>query len=134
MNLRNLFRVSAVIFMIFGLVWLVAPKAMPASYGLDLDPYGAYILRQVGAINISLAVLFFLVSGLAHSPARQAVVTFALINQVLSGIVTLLAVLDGAIPAGAGWFGVALNLVFALAFGYFRFIRPEASLTAGVQP
>jgi hypothetical protein len=54
-------------------------------------------------------------------------VTIMIVQQVLSGIVNLLAVLGGAIPAGAGWFGVALNFVFALAFGYFRFIRPEAA-------
>ncbi|MGB3715748.1 MAG: hypothetical protein WA996_15065 [Candidatus Promineifilaceae bacterium] len=134
MNLRNLFRVSAVLFMIIGLVWLLAPTAMPASYGLDLEPYGAYILQQAGAINIAIAVLCFLVSGMAHSPARQAVVTFMLVNQVLSGIVTLLAVLGDVIPGGVGWLGVALNLVFALAFGYFRFRRPEISRTAEVHP
>ncbi len=133
MNLRNLFRVSAILFLLFGLVWLLAPKAMPASYGLGLDAYGAYYLQLVGAINVSIAVLCLLVSGLAPSPARQAVVTFMIVNQVLSGIVNLLAVLGGVIPGGTGWFGVALNIVFALAFSYFRFIRSEASMTAELQ-
>jgi hypothetical protein len=39
--------------------------------------------------------------------------------------VHLLAVLGGVIPSGAGWFGVVFSLVFVLAFGYFRFVRPE---------
>lgn len=127
MNLRNLFRLSSVLFFIVGLLWLVAPKAMPASYGLDIDSYTAYFLQQLGAINVATAVLCFLVSGLAHSPARQAVVTFFVVEQVLSGIVSLIAVLGGdlPIPSAAGWFAVAFNLVFALAFGYFRFVRPE---------
>ena len=93
--------------------------------GYELDPYGTYILQQLGATTIALAALLFLVSGMASSPARQAVVTVMIVQQVLSGIVGLLAVLGGAVPAGAGWFGVAFNLVFALAFAYFRFIRPE---------
>ena len=125
MNLRNLFRISSVLFLLVGLVWLVAPKAMPASYGLDIDSYTAYFLQQLGAINVATAVLCFLVSGMAHSPARQAVVTFFVVEQVLSGIVSLLAVLGGARSSPAGWISVAFNLVFALAFGYFRFVRPE---------
>ena len=134
MNLRNLFRVSAALFLIFGLIWLVAPKAMPASMGLNIDSYTAYYLQQLGAINVATAVLCFLVSGLDPSRARQAVVTFLFVEQVLSGIVSLLAVLGGVIPAGTGWFGVVLNFALALAFGYFRFVRPEESLTPEYQP
>lgn len=133
MNLRNLFRVSGVLFLVFGLVWLLAPKAMPASYGLEIDSYSAYLFQQLGAINVATAFLCFLVSGMAQSPARRAVVTFFLVEQVLSGIVSLIAVLSGVLAA-AGWFSVALNLALALAFGYFRFIRPETELTAEVQP
>jgi hypothetical protein len=47
--------------------------------------------------------------------------------------VNLLAVLGGVVPGGTGWFGVALNILFGLAFGYFRFLRPEASMTAELQ-
>jgi hypothetical protein len=123
MNLRNLFRVIAVLLMLGGLAWLVAPQA-GTTVG-DLDPYGLYIVQQLGASTIALAVLFFLVSGMAPSPARQAAVTAVIVQQLLSGIVNLLAVLGGIIPSGAGWLGAVLNIVFALAFGYFRFVRPE---------
>ncbi len=58
---------------------------------------------------------------------RQAAVAAIILQQLLSGIVNLLAVLGGAIPAGAGWFCVVFNFVLVLAFGYFRFIRPEVA-------
>ena len=132
MNLRNLFRLVAVMHMIVGLTWLLAPKAMPAAYGLDIDSYTAFLYQQLGAINIAMAVLFFLVSGVAPSPARQAVVTFVVVLQTLSAIAYIPALLNGALP-GTGWFGFALSLVMALAFGYFRFIRPEESVTPGLQ-
>lgn len=132
MNLRNLFRVIAVLLILGGLAWLVAPQAATSSG--DLDPYGLYVVQQLGASTVALAVLFFLVSGMAHSPARQAAVTTVILHQLVSGIVNLLAVLGGAVPGGLGWFGVGFNLVFVLAFGYFRFIRTEASMTPGVQP
>ena len=131
MNSRNLFRISAALLAIFGVVWMVAPKAMPASYGLDLDPYAAYYVQQLGTLNIAIAVLFLLVSGMAPSPARRAVVTFFFVQQLLSATVNLVVWLDGVLPASLGLTAFAFNLVFALAFGYFRFIRSEASATPG---
>jgi len=122
MNLRNLFRIVAVISMLSGLGYLFAPQAASV---VDLDPYGLYAVQQIGASNIAIAVLLFLVSGMESSPARQAVVTAMIVQQLVSGIVTLLAVLGGIIPSGAGWIGAVLSLVFVLAFGYFRFVRPE---------
>lgn len=76
---------------------------------------------------VAIAVLLFLVSGMESSPARQAVATTVIVMQLVSGIVHLLAVLGGSIPSGAGLFGVVFSLVFVLAFGYFRFVRPEAA-------
>jgi hypothetical protein len=125
MSLRNLFRAVGVFFLIGGLIWLLAPKAMPAAYGVDIDNYTAFLFQQLGAINVATAVLCFLVSGMAISPARQAVVTFFFVEQVLAGIVSLLGALNGAVPSPAGWVSVAFNLIFVLAFGYFRFIRTE---------
>jgi len=123
MNLRNLFRVSAVLLLLSGLSFLFAPQA--ASIMGDLDSYGLYVHQQLGATTVALGALLFLVSGMESSPARQAVATAVIVMQLASGIVNLLAVLGGGIPSGTGWFGVGFNLVFALAFGYFRFVRPE---------
>lgn len=133
MNLRNLFRVIGVLFLFSGVSFLVVPKALPAAYGVDIDSYTAFFLQQLGAINVASAVLCFLVSGMAHSPARQAVVTFFFVEQLLGIIVNLLGVLGGAVPAPAGWIGVALSLILALAFGYFGFIRPESTVAPGLQ-
>lgn len=133
MNLRNLFRISGVLFFLVGVSWLLAPKAMPAAFGLDIDSYTAYFLQQLGAINVASAVLCFLVSGMSHSPARQAVVTFFFVEQVLAGIVSLLGAYSGAVPSPGGWISVASNLIFALAFGYFGFIRKEAAAAPELQ-
>jgi hypothetical protein len=122
MNLRNLFRVSAVIVMLSGFAFLFAPQAATLA---NLDPFGLYVAQQLGASNVAIAVLLFLVSGMESSPARQAVATAVIVLQLVSGIVHLFAVLGGSIPSGAGWFGVVFSLVFVLAFGYFRFVRPE---------
>ena len=124
MNLRNLIRVSAVILMLAALGFLFAPQATSI---VDLDPFGLYAIQQIGASNLAIAVLLFLVSGMESLPALQAGATTVIVMQLASGIVHLLAVLGGVIPSGAGWFGVVFSLVFVLAFGYFRFIRPEAA-------
>ena len=124
MNLRNLFRVVAVIGILSGLGYIFAPQATSV---VDLDPYGLYFFQQIGASNIAIAVLLFLVSGMESSPARQAVVTAMIVQQFVQGILNLIAVLGGTIPSGGGWIGAVLNFIIALAFGYFRFIRPETS-------
>jgi len=46
---------------------------------------------------------------------------FFFLEQVLAGFVSLLGVLNCAVPAGVGWTAVVFNLVLALAFGYFGF-------------
>ena len=124
MNLRNLIRVSAVILMLAALGFLFAPQATSI---VDLDPFGLYAIQQIGASNLAIAVLLFLVSGMESLPALQAGATTVIVMQLASGIVHLLAVLGGVIPSGAGWFGVVFSIVFVLAFGYFRFIRPETA-------
>lgn len=53
--------------------------------------------------------------------------TTVILQQLASGILNLLAVLGGAIPPGAGRFGVMFNLVIALASGYFGLIWPEVA-------
>lgn len=133
MNLHNLFRVTAVLTIITGLFWLLAPEAMAASYGLNLDPYGAYLVQIVGTFNTALAVLAFLASRMAPAPARQAIVTTFLVQQALSLFVNLIATLGGVLPGSAGWTAVAFNFLFVLAFGFFRFIRTEKAMIPGLQ-
>ncbi|MEJ2710989.1 MAG: hypothetical protein P8074_25495 [Anaerolineales bacterium] len=122
MNLRNLFRVYAAIVILSGLGFLFVPQAATVA---DLSSFGLYTAQQLGAINLAFGILLLLVSGMAPSPARQAAVTAAIVHQLVTGIVHLVAVLGGVIPGGAGWFGVGFSLVFVLAFGYFGFIRQE---------
>lgn len=133
MNLRNLFRLFAVVHLLGGLLWLLAPKAMPASYGLDIDSYTAFLFQQLGAMNVAIAILYFLVSGMANSPARQAVTSFAVVLQSLSAVAYIPALQNGAIPGVVGWSAFAFSLVAALAFGYFRFVRPEATVIPELQ-
>jgi len=133
MNLRNLFRVSAVLTLITGLQTLLAPQATPDALGLETTPYALFVVQLLGTYNISLAVLAFLVSGMAHSPARQAIVTAFILQQLLAGIINVVAVIGGVVPGTGGLPVAGLNFLFALAFAYFRFIRPEKAMTPGLQ-
>jgi len=133
MNLRNLFRVTAVLGLITGLLWLLAPQATPDSLGIESTPYALTLLQIIGTYNIALAVLAFLVSGMAPSPARQAIVTFFILQQLLVGILNIVTVIDGVVPGASVLPGIVLNFLLVLAFAYFRFIRPEPGVAAGLQ-
>ena len=134
MNLKNLFRLTAVLFMLTGLLWLLMPETTVASYGPNnIDPFGVYLVQILGTFNISLAILAFMASRTTNSEARQGAVITIILQQVLSAVVNLLAVLGGVIPNGAGWFGVALNMVFVLAYGYFGFVRTKPTAAPELQ-
>jgi hypothetical protein len=133
MNLRNLFRVTAVVLLITGLQTLLAPNATPDFLGIESTPYALFVLQILGTFNISLAVLAFLVSGMAHSPARQAVMTIFILQQLLVGIINVVGVIGGVVPGASVLPLAGLNFLFALAFAYFRFIRPEVTVTPRLQ-
>ncbi len=136
MNLRNLFRVECrhlcdITGLAFG---YCAPGAMPLRSAVEIDPYGDYYLQQIGGFNISPSPYWlFLVSGMESSPARQAVVTAIIVQQLLSGIVNLLAVLGGvAYLALRGWFGVALNFVIRVGFWLLPLPTPRTEPDSGI--
>jgi hypothetical protein len=60
MNVRNLFRVTAVLFLLAGLGWLLTPGSAAGMIGRDINPYEAYLVRALGANSVGFAVLAFL--------------------------------------------------------------------------
>lgn len=133
MNLRNLLHVHGVMLVVIGVAVLMMPETRTAAAGADVTPYVTYNTRLSGSGAIAFGVLSYLVSGMAHSPTRQAVVTAFFILHSLSLTVNVVAQRSGVVNA-TGWLNIGLGLLFTLAFGYFRFIRPEVSMTPGLRP
>lgn len=124
MNLKNLFLINAIIALFFGVVFVLFPADTLAQYGVKMVPKGAILVaRLFGSALLGLAI----VSWFTRSFARDAQQNIALGLFVVAGVgfvVSLLAQLDAAVN-DLGWSTVAIYLLLALGFGYFRFIKTK---------
>jgi hypothetical protein len=126
-KLSTLFIVNAVVAILFGLAFLLAPASMTEIYGLEADVGSDYVqgaefvARFAGAAFIAFGVLTWQARYSADSTARRAIVLAFLVGYVLGFIVALIAQLQGVYNA-LGWSTVVIYLLFALGFGYFQFM------------
>jgi hypothetical protein len=121
MNLKNLFMVNALVALIFGLAFVLVPAQTTALYDVDLTEGGKFIGQLFGAELIGYAVLSWLAKDAKPSAERQAILLALFVGDVLGFVASLLAQLAGLANA-LGWSTVAIYLLLALAFGYFRFM------------
>lgn len=127
MSLRNLLAVAAVVSFIFGLGLLVAPTPFIGVYGVKTDALSIYLARTLAAALLGFAVLNWMGRNLADNQARQIVVTANLVGYALGFIVGLIDQLSGATGSNSlGWSVVAIDLLLATGFAYFRFMVKEA--------
>jgi hypothetical protein len=124
MNLKNLFLVNAVIALFFGVVFVLFPADTLAQYGVKMLPKaGILVARLFGSALLGLAII----SWFSRSFARDVQQDIMLGLFVVSGVgfvIALLAQLDGVVNS-LGWTTVAIYLLLALGFGYFRFIKTK---------
>jgi hypothetical protein len=117
---------KAIIVVVFGVGFVLAPVGLGALFGLSLNPGGALMAQLFGAAFILESIILWLSrnEALSHAAVR-AVVTAVVISNAIGFVVTLLASLSGVWNA-LGWLPVLLYLVFGLAFAYFLFSKPPA--------
>ena len=127
MRLRNLMAIKAIIVVVFGIGFVLIPATVMSVYGVTLDPGGVYMTQLFGAAFILLGILlWFARTASASDVALRAIVLAVAIGDAIGFLVALLAQLSGVVNA-LGWVTVALYLLLALGFGYFRFAKPGVS-------
>ena len=127
MKLSNLMAIKAIIVFVFGIGFVLIPATVLSFYGATLDPGGVYMTQLFGAAFILLGILlWFARTASASDVALRAIVLAVAVGDTIGFIVALLAQLSGVVNA-LGWVTVALYLLLALGFGYFRFAKPGVS-------
>jgi len=125
-KLSQLMIIKALVTLIFGVGFVLVPKAVMSLYGVTLDPAGAMMTQFVGAAFLLLSVVLWLARNAPYSEVTlRALVLAIVIGDTIGFIVALLAQLSGVLNA-LGWLNVALWLLLALGFGYIRFIKKSA--------
>ena len=127
MRLSNLMAIKAIIVVVFGIGFVLMPATVMSFYGVTLDPGGVYMTQLFGAAFILIGILlWFARTASASDVALRAIVLAVAVGDTIGFIVALRAQLSGVVNA-LGWVTVALYLLLALGFGYFRFAKPGVS-------
>jgi hypothetical protein len=83
--------------------------------------------QLLGASFILIAMMLWLARNANGSEvALRAIVLAVFLGDTISFIVMLLAQLSIA-ASPVGWFNVMIYLLLALGFGYFQFVKPDAT-------
>jgi hypothetical protein len=110
---------------LFGLGFVFIPEQVLSFYGTAPVASTSYMAQLLGAALLGFAIILWLCKDAEDSPLRQAILLGLFVAEGVGFVVVLMAQLGGGINA-LGWSTVAIYLLFALGFGYFRFIKPIA--------
>ncbi len=124
MSLRTVFTINAIVAVLFGLAFVLAPAAALSPYGVTTDQAGLNISRLFGAATLGYAVLAWSARNAEDSAARRAIVLALFLGFAIGFFASLAGQLTGVVNA-LGWSTVAIYLLFALGYGYFQFSAPS---------
>ncbi len=131
MKLSYMVIFKAVVCLVFGVGFVLAPGPIFGLYGIKLDAGTTMIAQLLGTTFIVLAtLLWFAHNAEGNEVAMRAIVLGVFVGDTLGFIIALLAQLNGVTNA-LGWMIVALYLILAAGFGYFQFSPVTRSTTAG---
>ncbi len=125
MKLSSFLVVKAVISLVFGIAFALAPATVMSLYGVTLDPGGTLVARFLGAMLIGIGLICWLDRS-ADRAALQGITAALFIGDTIGFIAALLGQLSGVTNA-LGWVNVVIWLFLALGLGYFRFLKPSVS-------
>jgi hypothetical protein len=120
MKLKTLMTINAVVTAIFGVAFLFVPGRVVSMYGVQGTPALNYLGQLSGSSLISVAVLAWMARGVVESGARRAIILSFFVLYGIGFILSLIAETRDVIGS-LGYSSVALNLLFAVGFGYFYF-------------
>lgn len=125
MNFKSFMFVYALVSILFGLGFVLAPGFVLSIYGVETGLAFRYIGQLFGAALVSLAVLAWSLGRAPASETRRGGVLALLVGEVLGLVLAVIGQLAGALNV-LGWSVVAVYLLLAAGLAYFYFIKPAA--------
>ncbi|MDH3291304.1 MAG: hypothetical protein OEO20_10570 [Gemmatimonadota bacterium] len=131
MQLSALMIVNAIVAVVFGLGFVLAPGQVTSFYSPEVGATLEYVAQLFGAALLGFAVLTWVARNAPDSEARRAILLALFVGDGVGFVIALIAQLGGIVNA-LGWSTVAIYLVLAIGFGYFRFAaKQEPAQTHG---
>lgn len=114
---------------VFGLVWMLYPQIVLASWGITRTSSGMVVERRLGILLLVLALLLFFSRNAPHSPARSAICSSASFAAFGLAGVGLYELWTGVASSGV-LPGIGFNLAFGLVFGLVEWNARREARTA----
>jgi hypothetical protein len=96
MTLKLFFAILAILSILFGVGFVLAPAQVLSSYGIEYSPALGLLGRLFGGALLSLGVILWLAREFRDETALRAVLTASLIGDVVGLIVAAMGTLAGA--------------------------------------
>jgi hypothetical protein len=124
MKLSALMIVNAIVAVVFGLGFVLAPGQVTSFYSPEVGITLEYVAQLFGAALLGFAVLTWVARNAPDSEARRAILLALFVGDGVGFVIALIAQLGGVVNT-LGWSTVAIYLVLAIGFGYFRFAAKQ---------
>jgi hypothetical protein len=102
MNAKTFLTISAVLAVLFGLAFVLAPTAAASIYGVPPDPHTALNLQFFGSTLIGFAVLYWFAKDFRDWEAMRGVLIASAVADAIGGGVNLLGTFQGLMN-GMAW-------------------------------
>ena len=123
MTLKTLLIVSAILAMGFGIAFMLLPVLLASLYGLELGPGGVFMTQHLGVDIAGYGLLAWLLRNDIHTQTMKRFLLGFFVIDVTGLVLSLTHQLTGTMNP-MGWSIVAIHFLFALGWGYFRFVNP----------
>jgi hypothetical protein len=122
MTIRTFFAILAVLSVLFGIGFVLAPAQVLANYGIEHSPALALLGRLFGGALLTLGIILWLARDFRDDAAIRTVLVAVLIGDALNLVVATMGTLSGVVNA-LGWSTVLIYLFGAAGSGYFLMAR-----------
>lgn len=122
MTIRMFFAILAVLSVLFGIGFVLAPAQVLANYGIEHSPALALLGRLFGGALLTLGIILWLARDFRDDAAIRTVLVAALVGDAVNLVVATMGTLSGVVNA-LGWSTVLIYLFAAAGSGYFLMAR-----------
>jgi hypothetical protein len=125
MPLRTLLLIAGLLALLFGIGFLLAPRAMLPLYGVAVDPPVVLMTRFFGAALVQLGLVLYLIRDVGDPRTQRGVVLGSFLGSLAGFVVALTGQFWGLVNS-FGWSTVAIYGLLLLGYGSFVFGRPRS--------
>ena len=126
MNLSNVFLLNTIVALAYAIGLVLLPDTMNGLYGIQTGEGARLMSQYFGVTLLAVGLISWFGRSMKDVEARSAVALAIFVSDVVGLIISIMGTVSGAMNS-MGWSAVVIYVVLGAGFGYFRFVKPEAT-------